>query len=384
MATADDEEFVNTFFENMESSTDQEFMKWWFNSVELIWFLACSIILLVAIRHICCKNNQSNEDVDYIVKMLSLTSILLYLLSCITYTLSRNINFDVCFVLTHFIWAVATILSYLLFARQLYIIYNKRSNTHPISKPLYYVYFILVIMFACFQFIKSILIIFLNNEYISGNEYGKISQITIYCSAFIDLSITCGLLYSFNSRLSKSMKTPNKIQHHLINIDNVRAQYTILSTFGILTTQLYLIIWSVAAFIIYNYKGQNKDQHIYNITITAPTFRAVASITNSCVILLNFQFASKYYQKYCHLCLLCFSKYYSQSVMSTLSIPNVVESHLSTHPNVDHHLFDIEYETDSTSSSGTNFIQTGDTTTHTSNSTKYSGVNSSAHAICKN
>eukprot|EP01084_Bolivina_argentea_P021734 40387_1 len=288
----------------------ERFLARWLDSIEAIGFIWCFIIFIVII--------YVSDNVNTNVKITSILSIFLYSISCIAYTFARHSDNDFAnyFVLVQFCWASATILSYILFVHQLYVIYNKHSSVYQISKLSYFSLFILLTIFACSQFIKAPLILFLKNGILSSDIYGKMSLIAISSSSIADLVITICLLYMFNSRLSKSIKhldlysTQNATQQ---NVLNTRIKQSLLTTFALLATQMYLILWAFGAFIIYIYNGENKNEYVYNITISACTFRVISCITNSMVRLFNFKFASKYYKKCCYLCLCCYVRHYSLS-----------------------------------------------------------------------
>ena len=320
----------------MARERSADFLLNWLHTIESLGFIICFIIFSLSLYHIYFEPNETkstnvrghNHKIDSKVKWLSLLSVLLYALSCLTNISFREAEENHWFILTQFCYAFATILSYLLFMRQLYIIYNERSTVYEISRQIYIILSILIGIFAVFMFSKSILIVFLDEGYLTSTEYGEGGAITVYASSITDLIITIFMLYLFNSRLTATIKgfasdsgSQNVMQQNLLN---VRLKHTILTAFAVITTQLYLIIWSVTVLIWYNYKGDRKDIYVYDFHIATLTIRAIACVTNSLVLLLNFKFGNKYYHCCCHPILWCCWKASTYSEHQLPAVPKLL------------------------------------------------------------
>eukprot|EP01084_Bolivina_argentea_P147452 257979_1 len=333
------------------ASRNADFLLHWLNTTDSLAFIVCIIVLLVTIYHIYLERNVSSniqssstprrknrkkrrrwfiarDNLDNISKWCALTSILFLAISCITEIYSRTLDSvkwtRICFISTQCTWAIAIITSHLLFIRQLYVIYNKSCSGMAISNLIYIILYTFITLFASFMFTKSILIKFLDWSHLTPIEYGKISASMIYGSSLADLVITIIILYLFNSKLSKTMKhssiklhSPRKYE----KLFNVRLKHTILSAFGVISSQLYLISWTITALIWYNYKGKNKMNYVYDLHITTITFRNISCITNSLVILFNFHFGTRYYDCCCFSVRYCCYKRSAYSGHRTVQSP---------------------------------------------------------------
>ena len=137
----------------MANERSSDFLFHWLNTIEALGFAFCILVFALAIYHIYFERNVTgsrqqqriksprqskkkqdrghNHKLDPIIKYLALISILLFGITCITNTFAKQMEQippymnRVCFVSTQICWALATITSYCLFIRQLYIIYNR-------------------------------------------------------------------------------------------------------------------------------------------------------------------------------------------------------------------------------------------------------------------
>eukprot|EP01083_Nonionella_stella_P177058 621264_1 len=306
------------------------------NTLESIGFIVCFVIFVITLYHIYFRvisasststqslssassiSSTHSKTIDRKIKWLALPAILLYSISCLTNIFSiRNLTSTyfthLWFVVTQCTWTIATDLSHLLFICQLYIVYNQNNTIYSVSKTVYTLLFILVGLFTVAMVTKSVLIIILDDGHITPVQYGYIGAIAVCVSVVTNLLITISVLYLFHSRLSFTIKQLQSQSHAFgerlkRKLTNVRVKQTILMTFAVVTSQLYLMVWTVTVLIWYTYEGRHKDEYVYHSTILTLTLRTTACITNSLAIWLNFKFSTRYYQKCCRWCIICYDK----------------------------------------------------------------------------
>eukprot|EP00485_Elphidium_margaritaceum_P001667 CAMPEP_0202691188 /NCGR_PEP_ID=MMETSP1385-20130828/5974_1 /ASSEMBLY_ACC=CAM_ASM_000861 /TAXON_ID=933848 /ORGANISM="Elphidium margaritaceum" /LENGTH=385 /DNA_ID=CAMNT_0049346555 /DNA_START=18 /DNA_END=1175 /DNA_ORIENTATION=+ len=330
------------------------FLLRWLDTVESLGFILCTLLFLTAIYHIYFQRiernvplsrtvtksraltittNSSrsskgrtngsvrkeqrghNHKLNNKIKWSALISMIFYSLACVTDILTKDkMPFSsqwirAFFVSTQCCFALATITSYLLFVAQLHITYNESGSAYCISKTAFIALFTMIAIFAAFMLCKSVLLLFVKDAYLSPEQYGKIGAAMLYGASLTDICLTLSMLYLFNSRLTTTIKQSlcSTFKAPIRKLLSVRLKMSILTAFGLVSTQCYLIVWSVTALIWYNYHGANKAAYVYDMQIATITFRVIACITNSSVILFNFGFANSYYECCCYAFVRCCS-----------------------------------------------------------------------------
>eukprot|EP01084_Bolivina_argentea_P212130 360650_1 len=242
-------------------------------------------------------------------------------------------------------WSTAQTCTYYLFLRRLYHVFS--NTAYQLPNSYFFALLFGIMLFLCIEYIVAIGW-FLHFVGFIQHESVRFMDLSLtFCAAITDLICSIAFIYLFTSRLSKLytidiIRTENRDTTTSIDrqeqLIDVIVRYFLLSCIATVTTQIFLLIFTISD-IAYLINSNGNGYIIFeNIGFV---FWAFDNAVNAICIFMNINFAHNVYHKWCNachiLCLSCFKsniqkKVYMKQMKDPSKIGNdVTLSLLSSH-----------------------------------------------------